>query len=44
MQDDRDITCGDIVKGVSPEDKGAQVFRAILDLASGQRAKSEDLG
>lgn len=44
MQDDRDITCGDIVKGVSLEDTGAQICRAILDLALGQRNKSEDLG
>jgi altronate hydrolase len=44
MGDDMDINCGDIVDGVSLEDKGAQIFDTILATASGQKTKSEDLG
>ena len=44
MVDDMDINCGDILDGVSVEEKGAEIFRAILDVASGKRTKSEELG
>lgn len=44
MIDDMDINCGDILDGVSIDEKGAEIFRAILDVASGKRTKSEELG
>lgn len=44
MPDDMDINCGDIVDGVSLEEKGAQIFDTILATASGQKTRSEDLG
>ena len=44
MIDDMDINCGDILDGVSIEEKGAEIFRTILDVASGKRTKSEELG
>ncbi|WP_210485761.1 UxaA family hydrolase [Microvirga antarctica] len=44
MIDDMDINCGDILDGVSLEAKGAEIFKTILAVASGQRTKSEDLG
>ncbi len=44
MIDDMDINCGDILDGVSIDEKGAEIFRVILDVASGQRTKSEELG
>jgi altronate hydrolase len=44
MIEDMDINCGDIIEGVSLEDKGQQIFDLILTTASGQKTKSEDLG
>jgi altronate hydrolase len=44
MIDDMDINCGDILDGVSIEDKGREIFEAILRVASGERTKSEGLG
>ncbi len=44
MSDDMDINCGDIVEGVSIEDKGQEIFDMLLDIASGKRTKSEELG
>jgi altronate hydrolase len=44
MIDDMDINCGDIVDGVSIEDKGREIFDSILRVASGERSKSELLG
>lgn len=44
MPDDMDINCGDILDGVSIEEKGREIFNAILDVASGKRSKSELLG
>jgi altronate hydrolase len=44
MTDDMDINCGDIVEGVSIEEKGQQIFNMLLDIASGKRTKSEELG
>lgn len=41
MQDDMDINCGDIIDGVSIEEKGKEIFEAILATASGQKTKSE---
>lgn len=44
MADDMDINCGDILNGTSIEDKGREIFEAILEVASGRRPKSEMLG
>jgi len=44
MVDDMDINCGDILEGVSLEDKGAEIFNQMLDVASGRQTKSEELG
>jgi altronate hydrolase len=44
MTDDMDINCGDIVEGVSIEDKGREIFDLILRTASGAPTKSEALG
>jgi altronate hydrolase len=44
MIDDMDINCGDILDGVSLQDKGAEIFEKILEVASGERSKSEELG
>jgi altronate hydrolase len=44
MTDDMDINCGDILDGVSIEDKGKEIFDKLLRVASGEHTKSEDLG
>ncbi|NIX77280.1 UxaA family hydrolase [Microvirga terricola] len=44
MLDDMDINCGDILDGVSIEEKSREIFEAILKMASGQRTKSEEMG
>ncbi len=44
MREDMDINCGDILDGVSLQEKGEEIFREILAVASGKRSKSEDLG
>jgi altronate hydrolase len=44
MIDDMDINCGDVLDGVSVEDKGREIFDMILRVASGKRTKSEELG
>jgi altronate hydrolase len=44
MIEDMDINCGDIIDGVSLEQKGQEIFDLILKTASGQKTKSEDLG
>jgi altronate hydrolase len=44
MTDDMDINCGDIVDGVSIEAKGREIFDMVLQVASGARSKSEQLG
>jgi len=44
MREDMDINCGDILDGVSIEDKGREIFDAILRVASGERSLSEQLG
>lgn len=44
MIEDMDINCGDILDGVSIEDKGKEIFDLILRVASGERTKSEALG
>jgi len=44
MIDDMDIDCGDILDGVTIEEKGREIFQTILEVASGKRSKSEQLG
>jgi altronate hydrolase len=44
MMDDMDINCGDVLDGVSIQDKGKEIFDKILAVASGERSKSEELG
>jgi altronate hydrolase len=44
MQEDMDINCGDILDGVTLEEKGQEIFKEILAVASGKRTKSEKLG
>jgi altronate hydrolase len=44
MIEDMDINCGDILDGVSIEDKGREIFDLMLKVASGQKSKSELLG
>jgi altronate hydrolase len=45
MPDDMDINCGDIVsKGVTLQEKGAEILDRILAVASGEKTKSESLG
>jgi altronate hydrolase len=44
MKEDMDINCGDILEGVSLEEKGREIFETILRVASGERTKSEKLG
>ena len=44
MTDDMDVDCGDILEGVTVEEKGAEIFARMLAVASGERTKSEELG
>src|SRR4029077_2060447 len=44
MIDDMDIDCGDIVDGVPVLTKGQEIFDKIVEVASGERSKSEELG
>ncbi len=44
MTDDMDINCGDILDGLSVDDKGEEIFQKVLAVASGEHTKSEDLG
>jgi altronate hydrolase len=44
MIDDMDLNCGDVLDGVSLEDKGHEIFDMVLRVASGEKSKSEQLG
>jgi altronate hydrolase len=45
MADDMDINCGTVLDGTRTLDEvGAEVFDAILDVVSGRRTRSEELG
>jgi altronate hydrolase len=45
MTDDMDINCGPIADGeASVQEIGEQIFRLVLDTASGKKTKSEELG
>ena len=44
MIDDMDINCGDVLDGVTIDEKGREIFDRILAVASGEPTKSETLG
>jgi altronate hydrolase len=44
MTEDMDLDCGDILDGVAIEEKGREIFRLLVEIASGRRSKSEELG
>jgi len=44
MRDDMDMNCGDVLSGVSLEEKGRQIVDLILRTASGEVTRSEALG
>lgn len=45
MKEDMDINCGDIATGeATVEEKGREIFSKFLDVASGEKTKSEALG
>ncbi|WLE63327.1 UxaA family hydrolase [Burkholderia plantarii] len=45
MVDDMDINCGEIMEGTATvEQKGEEIFRMIVEVASGGKSKSEALG
>ena len=45
MEDDMDINCGVILEGkVTIEEMGEQIFRQLLEIASGEPSKSEEIG
>jgi altronate hydrolase len=44
MTGDMDINCGDVLEGISIQEKGQEIFQHILKIASGTRSKSEKLG
>ena len=39
-----DLNCGDVLEGVSIEEKGEEILRLVLDTASGRPTKSEAQG
>ncbi|WP_424932336.1 UxaA family hydrolase [Amaricoccus macauensis] len=44
MEPDMDVNCGDILEGVTLEDKGREIFELMLRVASGEHTKSEAQG
>jgi altronate hydrolase len=45
MREDMDINCGDILDGgLTVQESGEQIFRLIIETASGRRSKSEEHG
>lgn len=44
MTDDIDIDCGSISAGAPVDGKGEEILAYMLDIASGRRSKSEELG
>ncbi|CAE6723138.1 UxaA family hydrolase [Paraburkholderia nemoris] len=45
MTDDMDINCGEIMDGTATvEQKGQEIFKTIIQVASGKQSKSEALG
>ena len=44
MMEDMDLNCGDVLDGVTLEDKGREIFQYLVEVASGRKSKSEELG
>jgi len=45
MHDDMDINCGGIMDGeYTVQESGAEIFKKVLSVASGEKTKSEELG
>lgn len=44
MEGDMDINAGDVIDGVSLEEKGREIFEMFIAVASGRKTKSEELG
>ena len=44
LSEDMDVNCGDVLDGVSLAEKGEEIFREVLAVASGKKSKSEALG
>ena len=44
MQDDMDINTGDILEGVTLEQKGREMFELFIRVASGEITRSDALG
>ena len=44
MENDMDVNCGDILDGVTPAQKGKEIFDLLLRVASGEETKSEAQG
>jgi altronate hydrolase len=44
MSDDMDLDCGVVLDGVSIEQMGRRIFEELLEIASGKKTKSEELG
>jgi altronate hydrolase len=44
MIDDMDVNCGEVIDGVPVAEKGEEIFRKVLAVASGEHTKSEELG
>ncbi|WP_102226764.1 UxaA family hydrolase [Acidimangrovimonas sediminis] len=44
MEPDMDVNCGEVLDGVSLEDKGREIFDLMLRVASGEETKSEAQG
>ncbi|MEJ0014009.1 MAG: altronate dehydratase family protein [Bauldia sp.] len=42
--EDMDVNCGDILDGVSIEQKGREILDKVIAVASGEKSKSEELG
>jgi len=42
--EDMDINCGDILDGVTIEQKGREILDRVIAVASGEKSKSEELG
>jgi altronate hydrolase len=42
--EDMDINCGDILDGVTIEQKGREIFEEVIAVASGKKSKSEEFG
>lgn len=44
MSDDVDVGCGRVLEGASIEEMGRAILDALVEVASGERTKSERLG